>query len=80
MINIAWMLFVGWFLNLFGFGHTVIAGMGQLTGIEITMASYYLIFAAAGLIKNILSAISHTATVELNKKYVDELKDILDKK
>ena len=60
MLNIVWMLFVAWFLNLFGFSNTVIKGLVQLGGPEIGMMGYYLIFATAGLIKNIAHAFRST--------------------
>lgn len=53
MISTAWMLFVAWFLNLFGFGNTVITGLQELIGIEIGLTTYYFIFGALGLIKNV---------------------------
>lgn len=74
MLSIAWMLFVAWFLNLFGFGNMIITGLSQLGGPEIGMIGYYFIFAVAGLIKNVLSCASSNRTViELS----NELKDIL---
>ena len=60
MLNIVWMLFVAWFLQLFGFDNVVIKGLVQLGGPEIGMMGYYLIFAAAGLIKNIAHAFRST--------------------
>ena len=56
MLSIIWMLFVAWFLQLFGFDNVVIKGLTQLGGPEIGAMGYYFIFAAAGLIKNIIHA------------------------
>ena len=69
MANIIWMLFVAWFLNIFGFGDVVIKGLQQLGGPEITMTGYYFIFAAAGLIKNILYAIRKNVLGEVIKEW-----------
>lgn len=74
MLNIIWMLFVAWFLNLFGLGDTVITGLVQLGGPEITLTGYYFIFATVGLIKNIIEKIHFADSVKLTIK---ELEDIL---
>ena len=68
MLSIIWMLFVAWFLNLFGFGNTVIKGP------EISLIGYYAIFACAGLLKNILSALH-----PVDADYVIKIKSDLDK-
>lgn len=60
MFSILWMLFVAWFLQLFGFDNIVIKGLVQLGRPEIGMMGYYLIFATAGLIKNIAHAFRST--------------------
>ena len=69
MANIIWMLFVAWFLNIFGFGNVVIKGLQQLGGPTITMTGYYFIFAAAGLIKNILYIIRRNVLGEVIKEW-----------
>lgn len=68
MLSIIWMLFVAWFLNLFGFGNVVIKGLTQLGGPEITLTGYYFIFAAAGLIKNVFYALNRNAFIEASKE------------
>ena len=68
MLSIIWMLFVAWFLNLFGFGNLVIKGLAQLGGPEITMIGYYFIFAAAGLIKNVFYTLNRNAFIEASKE------------
>lgn len=74
MLSIIWMLFVAWFLNLFGFGNTVIKGLVEIGGPEISLLGYYAIFAFAGLIKNILSALH-----PVDADYVIKIKSDLDK-
>lgn len=51
MFSILWMLFVAWFLQLFGFNSLVINGMAQVFGVEIGMAGYYFIFILLGMLK-----------------------------
>lgn len=63
------MLFVAWFLQLFGFDNIVIKGLAQLGGPEITIVGYYFIFAAAGLIKNILYVIRRNVLGEVVKEW-----------
>lgn len=72
MLNIIWMLFVAWFLNLFGLGDTVITGLAQLGGPEITLTGYYFIFATVGLLKNIIEKFHYSHAVR-------ELTDLLEK-
>ncbi len=74
MINIAWSLFVAWFLNLFGFGTMFITGLNQWTGITITLSGYYFIFAVIGIIKNIIEKFSYNK--EINE-LADELKKLI---
>ena len=69
MLSVIWMLFVAWFLGIFGLDDLVINGFNQLFHMEIGITSYYLIFSLAGLIKNILKA---NANVSVS---LDELKD-----
>ena len=57
------------FLGAFCLDTLFIEGFKQLFGMEIGITSYYLIFALAGLIKNILKA---NANVSVS---LDELKD-----
>ena len=71
MLSIIWMLFVAWFLNLFGLGNTIMRGIVELGGPEISLMGYYFIFAAAGLLKNILKSICHTKA--------DDIKELLGK-
>lgn len=73
MLNIIWMLFVAWFLNLFGFGDTVITGLAQFGGPEITLAGYYFAFAVVGLIKNIIEKFHYKAEIK-------ELTDLINNK
>ncbi len=63
------MLFVAWFLNLFGLGNTVITGLSQWGGPEITMAGYYFAFAVVGLLKNVIEKIrlGHTFKIAANE-------------
>lgn len=72
MLNIIWMLFVAWFLNLFGFGNTVITGLAQLGGPEVTLTTYYFIFGAVGLLKNVLEKLHFNQSVEKLIKYLDK--------
>ena len=66
------MLFVAWFLGIFGLDDLVINGFNQLFHIEIGITSYYFIFAIAGLIKNILHTINvKTISNEDIKKLLD---------
>lgn len=74
MLSIIWMLFVAWFLNLFGLGNTVIRGIVELGGPEISLIGYYAIFACAGLLKNILAALH-----PIDADYVVKIKSDLDK-
>ena len=69
MLSIIWMVFVAAFLGAFGLDTLFIEGFKQLFGLEIGITSYYLIFALAGLVKNILKA---NANVSVS---LDELKD-----
>lgn len=74
MLNIIWMLFVAWFLNLFGFGDTVITGLAEWGGPQLSMTGYYFAFAAVGLLKNVIEKIrlGHTfklATNEMEKLF-----------
>jgi len=78
MLSIIWMLFVAWFLNLFGLSNTVIRGIVELGGPEISLTGYYAIFACAGLLKNILAAI-HPFDVDYIIKTKTDLEK-LDKK
>jgi len=67
MLSIIWMLFVAWFLNLFGFGNFFIKGVAQLGGPELTITGYYFIFAAVGLLKNVIHAFHNSVTLDANK-------------
>lgn len=67
MLSIIWMLFVAWFLQLFGFDNIVIKGLAQLGGPEIGVIGYYFIFAAAGLLKNVIYAFHNNITLDANK-------------
>lgn len=67
MLSIIWMLFVAWFLNLFGFSNLVINGISQLGGPELTITGYYFIFAAAGLLKNIIHAFHNSITLNADE-------------
>ena len=58
ILSIACALLAGWFLNLFGFAALVSKGIVQLGGPEIGIAGYYLIFAAAGFLKNVFGRIN----------------------
>jgi len=62
MISILGMLFLGWILNIFGFGAFVIKGLAQF-GLTIDMTGYYLIFAGAGLLKLIFTN-NHQADID----------------
>lgn len=72
MLSIIWMVFVAWFLGVFGLDDLVINGFSQLFNMEIGVTSYYFIFAIAGLIKNIL----HTINVKTISK--EDIKKLLD--
>lgn len=72
MLNIIWMLFVAWFLNLFGFGNTVITGLAQWGGPELTMTGYYFAFAAVGLLKNVIEKFHFSSTVKLAIKELED--------
>lgn len=73
MLNIVWMLFVAWFLNLFGFGDTVITGLQQFGGPAITITGYYFVFAVVGLVKNILEKIASRATLKVLTDAIENL-------
>jgi len=47
-------LLTGWILSLFGFDDVVVRGMHELFSLEITDATYYLMFAVAGVIGGII--------------------------
>lgn len=72
MLSVIWMIFVAWFLGIFGLDDLVINGFSQLFHMEIGITSYYFIFAIAGLIKNIL----HTINVKTISK--EDIKKLLD--
>ena len=72
MLSIIWMLFVAWFLGIFGLDDLVVNGFNQLFHMEIGITSYYFIFTIAGLIKNILH-IFNKDTIS-----VDDMKKLLD--
>lgn len=57
------MMFVAWFLNLFGFGTMFVTGLNQWTGIEITITGYYFIFAVIGIVKNIIEKLSYSKDI-----------------
>ena len=72
MLSVIWMLFVAWFLGIFGLDDLVINGFNQLFHIEIGITSYYFIFAIAGLIKKILHTFNKdTISTEDIKKLLD---------
>ena len=72
MLSIIWMIFVAWFLGVFGLDDLVINGFSQLFHMEIGITSYYFIFAIAGLIKNILHTFNKdTISTEDIKKLLD---------
>lgn len=72
MLSIIWMLFVAWFLGIFGLDDLVINGFNQLFHMEIGITSYYFIFVIAGLIKNILHIFNKdTISTEDIKKLLD---------
>lgn len=72
MLNILWMLFVAWFLGLFGFDDMIITGLTQWGGPEITITGYYFAFAVIGIIKNIIEKFHYNDSLKLAIK---ELKD-----
>lgn len=72
MLNIIWMLFVAWSLNLFGFGDTVITGLAQWGGPELTMTGYYFAFAVVGLLKNVIEKFHFHDSVKLAIKEIEE--------
>ena len=45
-------LILAWLLTLFGFDEICITAMKELFSVEITTATYYFVFAMAGLIFN----------------------------
>ena len=72
MLSVIWMIFVAWFLGIFGLDDLVINGFNQLFHIEIGITSYYFIFAITGLIKNILHTFNKdTISTEDIKKLLD---------
>ena len=72
MLSIIWMVFVAWFLGIFGLDDLVINGFSQLFHMEIGITSYYFIFVIAGLIKNILHIFNKdTISTEDIKKLLD---------
>jgi len=73
MLNIIWMLFVAWFLNLFGLGGLFVKAINQMWGIQLTLASYYFIFAVAGLIKNVFYTLNRGAVADAIKE-IEKLK------
>ncbi len=46
------MLFLAWFLSLFGFDEICVTAIKELFNYEITTATYYFVFAIVGLIFN----------------------------
>lgn len=75
MLNVVWMLFVAWFLSLFGFDEMFIEGLHQFGGPEITLTGYYFIFSVIGIIKNVVEKLNFNSSLKLA---LNEIEDILE--
>lgn len=73
MLNIIWALFVAWFLNIWGFSNVWITGFNELFGITISVTTYYFIFGAVGLLKNIIEKIHYNENLKVTLNKIDDI-------
>lgn len=67
------MLFVAWFLNIWGFSNVWITGFNELFGMTISVTTYYFIFGAVGLLKNVIEKIHYNENLKVTLNKIDDI-------